>query len=394
MISQKMKKLVEGSSAIRAMFEEGKKMIAERGEENVFDFSLGNPSIVPPDTVKKAMLDVIENEDTMTLHGYMNNAGFESTRQALADSLNKRFNAGAKLGDIVVTVGAAGGLNVALRSLINPGEEVMILAPFFGEYTNYIANVDGTPVIISPMKDFGINITEIEAKITEKTRCIIINSPNNPTGRVYTEDELKSLADLLAKKQKEFKTSIYIIADEPYREIVFGGRKAPFIPAIYPNTIVGYSFAKSLSLPGERIGYIYLPKSVDDYDNILGAMTVANRILGFVNAPSFMQKVIERVVDETADISVYEDNKNVLCSALKEYGYELNEPQGTFYAFPKSPIEDDKKFCADAKEYGLVIVPGSSFGAPGYFRIAFCVKPEKVKASLPAFKKAIERYKK
>ncbi len=395
MISEKMKKLVKNSSAIRAMFEDGKKLKAELGEENVYDFSLGNPSILPPSTVKDAMKNVIDSEDEMILHGYMNNAGFEDVRRAVSNSINKKHGTEYTENNIIMTVGAAGGLNVALKALIDKGDEVIVIAPFFGEYTNYISNVDGVQVTISPDTErFSINFEELESKITPKTRCMIVNSPNNPTGAVYSEEDLKKISDILNKKSQEYGIDIYLITDEPYREIVFDSNVIPFVPSLYKNTIIGYSYAKSLSLPGERIGYLVIPSEIDDFDNVLSAMTCANRILGFVNAPSFMQKVIARVVDETADLSVYERNEKTLYNALTEYGYSIVEPKGTFYMFPKAPIEDDKKFCADAKKYGLVIVPGSSFGCPGYFRIAFCVTEDVVKRSLPAFKKAIDAYKK
>ncbi|MBQ7265567.1 MAG: pyridoxal phosphate-dependent aminotransferase [Firmicutes bacterium] len=393
MISQKMKKLVAGSSAIRAMFEEGKRMIAQRGEENVFDFSLGNPSILPPEDVKEAMKEVIETEDPMLIHSYMNNAGYEDVRKTIADTINQKNSSSFTEKNIIMTVGAAGGLNVALKAITDPGDEIVVIAPYFGEYKNYISNVDGVQVTVSPdTENFSVNFEELREKISPKTKALILNSPNNPTGALYSEEDIKKTADILLEKEKEYGISIYLITDEPYREIVFNGNKAVFVPKFYHNTIIGYSYAKSLSLPGERIGYLVIPSEIDDFEEVLGAMTVANRILGFVNAPSFMQRVIMRVADKTADLSVYERNEAKLYKALTEYGYEIVEPKGTFYMFPKCPIEDDKKFCEDAKEFGLVVVPGSTFGCPGYFRIAFCVSEEKVERSLPAFKKAIEKY--
>jgi aspartate aminotransferase len=394
MISDKMKDLVKNSSAIRAMFEEGKRMAAERGAENVFDFSLGNPSINPPESVNEAFKVVIDEESPITLHGYMLNSGFEDVRQSVADYINTSF--GTKLGvkNIIMTVGAAGGLNVILKTLLNPGDEVVVAAPYFGEYNNYISNFDGKRVVVSPDYDtFSINLEELEQKLTPKTKCMIINSPNNPSGAVYSEEDIKKLAAILESKEKEFGTSIYLIADEPYREIVFNGAEVPYLTRYYHNAIVGYSFSKSLSLPGERIGYIVVPDEVDDFEEMVGAMSVANRILGFVNAPALQQKVIAKLIGQTADVSVYAENERILYKALTEYGYEVVEPKGSFYMFPKSPIADDKQFCEDAKQFGLIVVPGSSFSCPGYFRIAFCVGKEKLEAALPAFKKAIELYK-
>ncbi len=395
MISEKMKVLVKNSSAIRAMFEDGKIMAEKYGKENVYDFSLGNPSIVPPPSVKKSIIDVVNEVPEMELHGYMNNSGFEDVRTAIADYINKTYGMNYTDKNIIMTVGAAGGLNVAFKAVLNPDDEVMIIAPYFGEYSNYISNYDGVKVVVSPDTErFSINFEEFEQKVSPKTKFVIINSPNNPTGAVYTKEDIQKVASILEKKQTEFGTSIYLIADEPYREIAFNGVEVPYIPKYYKNTIVGYSYAKSLSLPGERVGYLAVNSEIDGFDELLGAMNTANRILGFVNSPSLMQKVIARVQGETADISVYEENKNILCKALKEYGYDVVEPGGTFYMFPKAFIEDDKEFCAVAKEYRLVIVPGSSFGCPGYFRIAFCVDKQTVLNSLASFKKLAERYKK
>lgn len=395
MISDKMRELVKSSSVIRAMFEDGKKMIAQYGAENVFDFSLGNPSIVPPATVKEAIIDIVNSEPEMFLHGYMSNCGYEDVRKQTADYINKTNGTNFTENNLIMTVGAAGGLNIALKAVLNPGDEVMLFAPFFGEYINYISNYDGVPVVVSPdFEKFSINFDEFEQKITAKTKVVIVNSPNNPSGTVYSEDDIKRLADILEAKQKEFGTTIYLISDEPYRELVFNGVEVPYLTKYYKNTFVGYSYSKSLSLPGERIGYLVIPNEMEDFDEVYGAASVANRILGFVNAPSFMQRVVGRCVGQTADLSVYEENKNILYKALTEYGYECVEPQGTFYMLPKCLIEDDTEFCKVAKEYGLVIVPGSSFAAPGYFRMAYCVDKDVVLRSLDKFKQLADRYKK
>lgn len=394
MISEKMKVLVKNGSAIRAMFEEGKIMAAKYGKENIYDFSLGNPSIVPPVCVKEAIIDLAENEPEMELHGYPNNAGFEDVRQVVADYTNKTHGTNLNAENIIMTVGAAGGINVTLKAIINPGDEVMVIAPYFGEYDNYISNFDGVKVMVNAdLERFAINFTDFESKVTEKTKCVIINSPNNPTGAVYTEEDIKRLAEILEKKQAEFGTSIYLFSDEPYREIAFNGLEIPYITKFYKNTVVGYSYSKSLSLPGERIGYLVVPSELDDSKEVIDAMVVANRILGFVNAPTLQQKVIKKVIGQTADLSVYEENKNILYKALIEMGYECVEPKGTFYMFPKCPIADDKEFCKKAKDFRLIIVPGSNFACPGYFRIAYCVDKSTVENSLESFRQLIKFYK-
>lgn len=393
MISKKMEELVKGSSVIRAMFEEGKKMAEKYGAENVYDFSLGNPSVEPPEEVKQAIIDILKEEEPNTLHGYMSNSGYEDVRQTIADSINRRFATHFSMNNIIMTVGAAGGLNVILKTLINPGEEVIVFAPFFGEYRNYIANVDGKTVVVSPDTDtFMPDMSEFEKRLTPKTRAVIINTPNNPTGVVYSEDTLKELAAILDKKQKEFGTDIYLISDEPYRELVYGDVEVPYVTKYYKNAIVGYSYSKSLSLPGERIGYLVIPDEVSDFEEVLGAANVATRILGFVNAPSLQQKVIARCVDAKVDIEVYDKNRRLLVENLRKFGYECASPDGAFYLFVKSLEEDDAAFTAKAKELNLLVVPGSSFSCPGYVRIAYCVDYDMIVRALPAFEKLAEAY--
>lgn len=393
MISKKMEELVKGSSVIRAMFEEGKKMAEKYGAENVYDFSLGNPSVEPPEEVKQAIIDILKEEEPNTLHGYMSNSGYEDVRQTIADSINGRFATHFSMNNIIMTVGAAGGLNVILKTLINPGEEVIVFAPFFGEYRNYIANVDGKTVVVSPDTDtFMPDMSEFEKRLTQKTRAVIINTPNNPTGVVYSEDTLKELAAILDKKQKEFGTDIYLISDEPYRELVYGDVEVPYVTKYYKNAIVGYSYSKSLSLPGERIGYLVIPDEVSDFEAVLGAANVATRILGFVNAPSLQQKVIARCVDAKVDIEVYDKNRRLLVENLRKFGYECASPDGAFYLFVKSLEEDDAAFTAKAKELNLLVVPGSSFSCPGYVRIAYCVDYDMIVRALPAFEKLAEAY--
>ncbi len=386
MISKKMEKLVAGSSVIRAMFEEGRQMAEKYGAENVFDFSLGNPNVPAPKEVNEALIDIVNNTDSVKLHGYMSNAGHDEVRQTIAQSLNAKYGTNYSAKNIVMTVGAAGGLNVAFKSVLNEGDEVIAFAPYFGEYNNYVSNFDAKMVIITPdTKSFQPNIAEFEGKITDKTACVIINSPNNPTGVIYSEDTLNRIAEVLEKKQEEFGRTIYLITDEPYRELAYDGATVPWVPKHFRNTIVGYSYSKSLSLPGERIGYLVIPSEADDFENLIAAASVATRILGFVNAPSIMQLVIQKCIDAKTDISYYERNRNTLYEGLTKLGFTCQKPEGAFYLFMKSPIEDEKEFVNTAKKYHLLLVPGSTFACPGYVRLAYCVSYETVVGSLPKF---------
>lgn len=395
MISEKMSKLVKNSSMVRAMFEEGKRLASIYGADKVYDFSLGNPSVEPPKAVADAVVDIITNENSTGIHGYMNNSGYEDVRKSIAEFLNKKHGTSFKLENILMTVGAAGGLNVILKVLLNPGDDVITFAPFFGEYRNYVDNFDGNLVVISPdTKDFLPNLTEFEEKITSKTKAVIVNTPNNPTGVIYSEDIIKAMADILNKKQKEFNTSIYLIADEPYRELVYDGIDVPYLTKYYDNTIVGYSYSKSLSLPGERIGYLVMPEELEGYKDIVAGANVANRILGFVNAPSLIQKVVAKCLDAEVDVSIYNRNRELLYNSLVEYGYSCVKPQGAFYLFVKTLIEDDKAFCEAAKKHNILIVPGSAFGCPGYCRIAYCVDYKTIEGALPGFKELAQEFSK
>ncbi len=393
MISDKMVGLVKNSSIIRAMFEEGKRLAGIYGAENVYDFSLGNPSVEPPAEIKEALYHVINEENPNLVHGYMNNSGYEDVREKIAESINHRFNTVFTEDNIVMTVGAAGGLNVILKTLLNPGDEVVTFAPFFGEYRNYVSNFDGNLVVVSPdTTSFQPNLTEFEQKLTKKTKALIVNTPNNPTGVVYSEETIRKLADILNNKQKEFGTSIYLISDEPYRELAYDGVEVPYITKYYNNTIVGYSFSKSLSLPGERIGYLVIPKEVDAYEDVIAAANVANRILGYVNAPSLMQRAVARCLEAKVDLEIYNRNRELLYNSLVSFGYQCVKPQGAFYLFVKALEEDDKAFSNAAKKHNLLIVPGSSFGCPGYCRIAYCVDYDMIKRSLPGFKQLAGEY--
>lgn len=393
MISDKMIDLVKNSSIIRAMFEEGKRLASIYGAENVFDFSLGNPSVEPPVQIKEALLQIINEESPNLVHGYMNNSGYEDVRAKIAESINNNFGTSFHEENIVMTVGAAGGLNVILKTILNPGDEVIAFAPFFGEYRNYVSNFDGKLEVVAPNTiDFQPNLVEFEKKITNKTKAVIVNTPNNPTGVVYSEKTIKELSEIMNRKQKEFGTSIYLIADEPYRELAYDGVEVPYLTKYYNNTIVGYSFSKSLSLPGERIGYLVIPAEVDDFDNMIQAANVANRILGYVNAPSLIQRAVAKCLDAKVEVEIYNRNRELLYNSLVSYGYQCVKPQGAFYLFIKALEEDDKAFANKAKEHNLLIVPGSSFACPGYCRIAYCVDYSMIERSLPKFKKLAEDY--
>lgn len=394
MISAKMQEQVKNSSIIRAMFEEGKRLAQIYGAENVYDFSLGNPSVEAPQEVKEAILEVVQNEKALTIHGYMNNSGYEDVREAIAQSINQKFGTAFTHKNIVMTIGAAGGLNVIFKTLLNPKDEVITFAPFFGEYRNYVANFDGELIVVSPNTvDFQPNLEEFKQKITAQTKAVIINSPNNPTGVVYSEETIIKLSEILQKKQKEFGTDIYLISDEPYRELAYDGVEVPYLTKYYPNTIVGYSYSKSLSLPGERIGYLVIPDEVAECEEILAAANIATRILGFVNAPSLFQRVIAKCLDAKVDLEVYNRNRELLYSSLVEYGYECIKPEGAFYLFVKAPIENDIEFCNLAKQKNILLVPGTTFGCPGYVRIAYCVAYQTIEKALPGFKALINELK-
>ena len=393
MIADKMKALVKNSSAIRAMFEEGKIMAAKYGAENVYDFSLGNPNVPAPVQVKEAIIEEAEREDPIVLHGYMSNAGYEDVRQAVAESINKKFDTAFSAKNIIMTVGAAGGLNVILKTLLNPGDEVIAIAPYFGEYNSYVSNFDGKLVVVSPNTEtFQPNLTELEEKLTARTKAVIVNSPNNPTGVIYSEETIQEMAEILRKKQKEFGTDIYLISDEPYRELAYDGAEVPYLTKYYENAIIGYSFSKSLSLPGERIGYLVIPDEAADSEDVISAAGTATRILGYVNAPSLMQKAVAKCLDAQADVPYYDRNREDLYNGLKEMGFECIKPQGAFYLFMKSPVADEKVFCEAAKKQHILIVPGSSFACPGYVRIAYCVAHETIINSMPGFKALAEEF--
>lgn len=394
MISNKMKTMVSNSSVIRAMFEEGKRLSEIYGEENVFDYSIGNPNIEAPSEIKDIIIKILNEENPNKLHGYMNNSGYEDVRESIAENINVKYNTKLNYENIVMTCGAAGGLNIILKSILNPGDEVIIFAPFFGEYINYVNNFDGKIKIVSAdTKSFQPNLKELEKEITSKTKAIIINSPNNPSGVIYNENTIIKMSKILKMKEEELGSQIYLISDEPYREIIYDNAKVPCILNYYDNSFIGYSYSKSLSLPGERIGYVVVNSKIKDFKEMVASLNIANRILGFVNAPSLFQRVIKESLNLEVDSNIYKKNRDLLYNHLIQIGFECMKPEGTFYLFPKSPIDNDVKFCEDAKKFNILAVPGSTFGCPGYFRLSYCISYEKVEKSLKAFDNLMKLYK-
>ena len=377
MIAEKMRPLIENNSAIRAMFEEGKRLAAIYGPENVYDFSLGNPNVPAPEAVNRAITDIVAEEASTMVHGYMSNAGFEDVRNTVAQSLNRRFGTQFHLENILMTVGAASGMNVILKTVLDPGDEVIVFAPYFMEYGAYVRNYDGVLVTVSPdTSSFQPNISELKEKITKRTKAVIINTPNNPTGVVYSSEKLEQIAAVMKAKEEEYRTSIVLISDEPYRELAYDGVEVPYVTPFYHNTVVCYSYSKSLSLPGERIGYLVIPDELEDSKTVIAAATIANRVLGCVNAPSLMQRVIMRCIDEKVNVEAYDRNRNLLYNGLTGFGFECIRPEGAFYLFVKSPEADDRAFSEVCKKHRLLVVPGTSFACPGYVRISYCVSYE------------------
>lgn len=393
MISKQMQQEVAGSSAIRAMFLEGKELAKRIGAENVYDFSLGNPMTPVPQQYNQAIIEAVQTENSLELHGYMDNAGYPETRRAVAGHLNQRFGTEFEERHIVMTVGAAGALNVVFKTILDPGDEVLALAPYFGEYRGYTANHQGILREVKPDTDtFQPDLEDLKAKITPETKGIIINNPVNPTGVVYSEDTIQKIAAVLEEKQKEYGHEIYLVSDEPYRELVYDGNAVPFLTKYYDNTFVTYSFSKSLSIPGERIGYIAVSPQMADCDQAIQGLSVANRILGFVNAPSLMQKALITSLDARTDVDYYDRNRKLIYGKLTELGFTCVRPQGAFYLFLKSPEPEEKKFVEAAKKHHILLVGGSAFSCPGYVRLAYCVSYEMLKRSLPAFEALAEEY--
>ena len=393
MISKQILEDISNSSAIRAMFIEGRAMAEELGADNVFDFSLGNPVTPVPASFTKALQDVILGEDSINLHGYMDNAGYKEVRHAVAKNLNQRFDTKFEWNNIIMTVGAAGAINVILKTLIDPGDEMMVFAPYFTEYRNYIGNWRGKLVVVEPnYKNFQPNFQDFENKISPKTKAIIINNPVNPTGVIYSEDTIKQIAAILERKQQEYGHEIYIISDEPYRELIYDGKKTVFLTKYYRNTFVAYSFSKSLSIPGERIGYIVVPNEMADFKWVMDGLTIANRICGFINAPSLIQKAIARCLDEPVDVNYYDRNRKLIYEELTRLGFACVKPEGAFYMFIKSPEPNEKQFIEVAKKHHIILVNGTTFACPGYVRLAYCTSYEMIQRSIPAFEKLAEYY--
>lgn len=393
MITENMRGLIKNGATIRAMFEEGKELARKYGKENVYDFSLGNPNVETPEEIKKLICEIVSEEDSLNLHGYMSNSGYEDVRKTIANSINKKYELNIDEQSIVMTCGAAGGLNIIFKSILEEGDEVIVFAPFFGEYSNYIKNFNGKEVIASTEENtFLPDVEDLKRNITERTKAVIINSPNNPTGVVYSSKVIEDICFVLKQKQLEYNNDIYLIADEPYRELVYDDTDVPYIFNYYDNSFVCYSYSKSLSLPGERIGYVVINDKMMNFKEVTVALSIANRILGFVNAPSLFQKVVKRSLNLEVDINIYKKNRDLIYSHLTSLGIECEKPKGAFYLFPKCPIENDKKFCEEAKRFNILLVPGSVFKKEGYFRLAYCVSYETIVNSLPAFSKLIEQY--
>lgn len=387
-IADKVAADMGSASFIREMFEKGRRLKAEFGEDNVFDFSLGNPNATPPDAFFRALREAAE-EHQPALHRYMPNVGFDEARAAVARFLRTEYGAPFEAADVIMTSGAAGGMNVTLRALCNPGDEVLILTPFFPEYRFYVEQAGGRVVLVQTDSDFQPDFAKIEAAITERTRAIIINSPNNPTGAIYSEANCRELGALLARHDRP-ERPIYILLDDPYRRIIYDVDTCPTPLRHYPRTILISSYSKDVSIAGERIGYIAVPHSVPQREKVLAAMTMLNRTLGFVNASAFMQRVIARCADARCDLDFYRQNRDLLCNALLSYGYDLKVPGGALYAFPKTPIADDAEFIAVLVKHRVLAVPGRGFGRPGYMRLSFCVDRKTIERGLPALKAAID----
>lgn len=393
MVNERMLGLGSARSVIRELFEYGKQRAAIVGPENVYDFSLGNPSVPAPEAVNETAIRILQ-EHPEVIHCYTSAQGDLGARTRFVDSLNRRFDANYSPDDLYITVGAAASLCCVFNGLTCPGDEFIVFAPYFPEYKVFIEGAGAKMVLIPPdTQSFQIPLDRFEAAITPNTKGVVVNSPNNPSGVVYSKDTLEKLSAILTRKSAEYGHPIYLVSDEPYREIVFDGFTVPWLPHIYRDTIVCYSFSKSLSLPGERLGYVLVPQQVTDAKQVYAAVSGAGRSLGYVNAPSLFQQVTSLCCDMTADLSVYQENCQLLCSALRDMGYEVPQPGGAFYLFPKSLEPDDMAFSQRAKEFDLLLVPGSGFGAPGHFRLAYCVQTDMIRRALPKFQALADSYK-
>ena len=393
MVSNEMYELGAKSSVIREIFEFGKKRAAEIGKENVYDFSLGNPSVPAPEKVNETIRRLTRGMEPCALHGYTSAVGDNGTRQAIADDLNRRFGTAFTMNNFYMTAGAAASLCITFRALTENDDEIIVFAPYFPEYQVFITSAGAKVVEVKCKEDdLQIDLDAFKNAINEHTKAVVLNSPNNPSGVVTSEETVIKMTEILREKEKEYGKSIFLISDEPYRELVYGDVKVPFLTKYYDNTIVCYSYSKSLSLPGDRIGYILVPSEVENFELIYKAVCGAGRALGYVCAPSLMQFVIKECTGLTGDVSVYKKNRDILVDAFTEYGFKLAKPDGAFYLFMKSPEADASAFCEKAKKYNLLLVPSDSFGFPGYVRISYCVSTDMIERSLPSFKKLSEEY--
>jgi len=383
-IAEKIQGFITQSSWIRKMFEQGIQLKREFGDENVFDFSLGNPNVDPPEELKKE-LRLVVGEDIPGKHAYMPNAGYPETREAIADFLSLEHDLTLLRDHIVMTVGAGGALNVIFKTILNPGDEVLIPAPYFVEYRFYVDNGGGVTRVVPTHDDFSLDLKAIEGGINEKTKAVLINSPNNPTGKVYDAAAIHALATIMSRKAREYGNIIYLVSDEPYRDIVYDGIAVPSILKAYPNSLMAFSYSKSLSLPGERIGYIVAHPECEHILDIMGGLVLCNRMLGFVNAPALMQRVIARVQGMKVDVEIYRRKRDLLCDGLASVGYTVKKPEGAFYLFLKAPIDDDVAFSRALQKQRILTVPGSGFGGPGYIRIAYCVNDDTIRNAIPGF---------
>ena len=391
-VAEKMRQFMEKSSWIRKMFEEGGRLRAIHGAENVFDFSLGNPNVPPPDIVREKLIELAQSEEPGK-HGYMPNAGLLSTRSALSAAFCREFCVSMAHEQVIVTCGAAGALNIIFKALLDPGDEVLCPAPYFVEYGFYADNHGGFLRTVPTLPDFKLDLDRIAEAITPKTKIFLMNSPNNPTGQIYSEESLSRLGEILERKSRQFGRIIYLVSDEPYRKIVYDDCCVPCTFQHYPNSLIASSFSKDLSLPGERIGFVAVGPAAEDAGGIVDALTLANRILGFVNAPAIMQRLIVELQGVCVDVGIYKLKRDRLVSGLSGFGYEMVVPSGAFYLFPKSPLPDDIQFVRLLQEENILVVPGSGFGGPGHFRIAYCVDDRTIEGALPGFERAIKKVK-
>ncbi|SMC45392.1 pyridoxal phosphate-dependent aminotransferase [Sporomusa malonica] len=395
MLNQNILALGKKRSTIREIFEFGNQRAKIVGRENIFDFSIGNPNVPAPDSVQQAICDIINTQHPSSVHGYTSAQGIEDSRTAIAESLNARFGTDYSAKNLYLTAGAAASISICFKALTaSPEDEFIVFAPFFPEYQVFIEHGAGAKCIVIPaqVQDFQINFEEFEKNLNPHTKGVVINSPNNPSGVVYSDETISRLSALLNAKSEEYGHPIYLISDEPYREIIYDGIKVPFIAPNYKNTLVCYSYSKSLSLPGERIGYVLVPNTVDNFGDVYAAVCGAGRVLGYVCAPALFQHVITRCAADIADISIYEENRNILFEGLTSMGYNCVKPEGAFYLFPKTPEENDYAFCERAKKYDLLLVPGTDFGVSGHMRISYCVQTQTVRRALPLFEKLAKEY--